>query len=82
MDDLTAEKRGDSTPVAAAVHKPGKGRADDVPRGILCMEGRLNKLGHQVASRELQAPEAFGAFQKVEADKWWPIIKAANIKID
>ena len=36
MDDLTAEKR-DSTPVAAAVHKPGKGRADDVPRGILCM---------------------------------------------
>ena len=37
MDHLTAEKREDSTPIAAAVHKPGKGRADDVPRGILCM---------------------------------------------
>jgi len=46
------------------------------------VKGRLNKLGQHVASRELQAPEAFGAFQKVEADKWWPIIKAANIKID
>jgi tripartite-type tricarboxylate transporter receptor subunit TctC len=43
---------------------------------------RLNKLGQQVASRDLQAPEAFGAFQKAEADKWWPIIKAANIKLD
>jgi len=46
------------------------------------VKGRLNKLGQQVASRELQAPDAFGAFQKAEADKWWPIIKAANIKID
>jgi tripartite-type tricarboxylate transporter receptor subunit TctC len=43
---------------------------------------RLNKLGQQVASRELQAPQAFGAFQKAEADKWWPIIRAANIKLD
>jgi len=46
------------------------------------VKGRLNKLGQQVASRELQTPDAFGAFQKAEADKWWPIIKAANIKID
>jgi tripartite-type tricarboxylate transporter receptor subunit TctC len=30
-------------------------------------------------SRELQAPEALRAFQKSEAGKWWPIIKAANI---
>jgi hypothetical protein len=43
---------------------------------------RLSKHGQQVASRELQAPEAFTAFQKAEADKWWPIIKAANIKLD
>jgi tripartite-type tricarboxylate transporter receptor subunit TctC len=43
---------------------------------------RLNKLGQQVASRELQAPQAFGAFQKAEADKWWPIIRAANIELD
>ena len=37
MDDLTAEKREDSTPIAAPDQKLGKGRADDVPRGILCM---------------------------------------------
>ena len=27
-----------------------------------------------------QTPDALRAFQKNEADKWWPIIKAANIK--
>ncbi len=43
---------------------------------------RLNKLGQQISSPELQKPEAFGAFQKAEADKWWPIIKAANIKVE
>jgi hypothetical protein len=25
-------------------------------------------------------PEALGAFQKAEIEKWWPIIKAANVK--
>jgi tripartite-type tricarboxylate transporter receptor subunit TctC len=29
---------------------------------------------------EQQSPEGFGAFQKAEIEKWWPIIKAANIK--
>jgi hypothetical protein len=27
-----------------------------------------------------QAAEALGAFQSAEIKKWWPIIKAANIK--
>jgi len=43
---------------------------------------KLNKLGQQIASRDLQSPEAFAAFQKSEAEKWWPIIKAANIKVE
>ena len=46
------------------------------------VKARLTKLGQQVSPRDLQTPEAFGAFQKAEADKWWPIIKAANIKVD
>jgi len=46
------------------------------------VKSRLNKLGQQVATRELQDSAAFAAFQKSEADKWWPIIKAANIKVD
>lgn len=41
---------------------------------------RFADLGLQTAAREQQTPEALRAFQKTEADKWWPIIKAANIK--
>ena len=41
---------------------------------------RFADLGINAPSREQQTPEALRAFQKSEADKWWPIIKAANIK--
>jgi len=41
---------------------------------------RLTDLGHVIATREEQTPEALGAFHKAEIEKWWPIIKAANIK--
>jgi tripartite-type tricarboxylate transporter receptor subunit TctC len=46
------------------------------------VKARLNKLGQQVSTSELQDPAAFAAFQKSEAEKWWPIIKAANLKIE
>jgi tripartite-type tricarboxylate transporter receptor subunit TctC len=36
----------------------------------------------QLPDRDQQSPEALGAFQKAEIDKWWPIIKAANIKVE
>ena len=41
---------------------------------------RLTELGHVIATREEQTPEALGAFHRAEIEKWWPIIKAANIK--
>jgi tripartite-type tricarboxylate transporter receptor subunit TctC len=41
---------------------------------------RLTELGHVIATREEQTPEALGAFHKAEIEKWFPIIKAANIK--
>ena len=41
---------------------------------------RFADLGIDMPPREQQTPEALRAFQKAEADKWWPIIKAANIK--
>ncbi len=41
---------------------------------------RLVELGHVIATREQQTPEALAAFHKAEIEKWWPIIKAANIK--
>jgi tripartite-type tricarboxylate transporter receptor subunit TctC len=41
---------------------------------------RFAELGLDVASREQQTPEGLAAFQADEIKKWWPIIKAANIK--
>ena len=46
------------------------------------VQERLTKLGQQVSSRDLQKPEAFAAFEKAEANKWWPVIKDANIKVE
>ena len=43
---------------------------------------RLTDIGHVIAPRDQQTPEALGAFHKAEMDKWWPIIKAANIKVE
>ena len=43
---------------------------------------RFSDLGLDIAPPAQQAPEALGAFQKREIDKWWPIIKAANIKVE
>jgi tripartite-type tricarboxylate transporter receptor subunit TctC len=43
---------------------------------------RLIEMGQEVPSRDMQTPEAFAAFQKAEIEKWWPIIRAANIKAD
>jgi tripartite-type tricarboxylate transporter receptor subunit TctC len=43
---------------------------------------RLAELGPEIPPRDQQKPEALAAFQKAEAEKWWPIIKAANIKAE
>jgi tripartite-type tricarboxylate transporter receptor subunit TctC len=44
------------------------------------VRAKLGKLGQQVAPRDQQTPDALAAYQKAEAEKWWPLIKAANIK--
>jgi tripartite-type tricarboxylate transporter receptor subunit TctC len=41
---------------------------------------RFTDLGEEFFSREQQTPEALGALQKADIEKWWPIVKAANIK--
>jgi tripartite-type tricarboxylate transporter receptor subunit TctC len=41
---------------------------------------RLTDIGQQIEPRQQQTPEALAAFHKAEAEKWWPIIKAANIR--
>ena len=44
------------------------------------VHARLADLGQEIFPREQQTPQALGAFHKAEIEKWWPIIKAANIK--
>jgi tripartite-type tricarboxylate transporter receptor subunit TctC len=44
------------------------------------LRAKLGTLGQQVVARDEQTPEALAAYQKAEADKWWPIIKSANLK--
>jgi tripartite-type tricarboxylate transporter receptor subunit TctC len=41
---------------------------------------RFADLGMELFPREQQTPEVLGTFHKAEIEKWWPIIKAANIK--
>ncbi len=43
---------------------------------------RFTDLGQVIATREQQTPAALAAFHKAEIEKWWPIIRAANIKVE
>ena len=43
---------------------------------------RFEELGIEITPLAQQSPEALRAYQKLEADRWWPIIKASNIKVD
>jgi tripartite-type tricarboxylate transporter receptor subunit TctC len=42
----------------------------------------LADIGQQVPEPDEQTPQALAKLQKAEVDKWWPVIKAANIKAD
>ncbi|HLQ94515.1 MAG TPA: tripartite tricarboxylate transporter substrate-binding protein [Xanthobacteraceae bacterium] len=41
---------------------------------------KLADIGFEIPPRNQQTPAALAAFQKAEIEKWWPVIKAANIK--
>jgi tripartite-type tricarboxylate transporter receptor subunit TctC len=43
---------------------------------------RLTEFGQVIATRDQQTPKALAAYHKAEIEKWWPIIKAANIKVE
>jgi hypothetical protein len=44
------------------------------------VRARLADLGQEIFPSDEQTPEALAAFHKAEIEKWWPILKATNIK--
>jgi len=45
------------------------------------VRSKLADLGQEIPTSEQQSPEALRAFHQAEVDKWWPVIKAAGIKV-
>jgi tripartite-type tricarboxylate transporter receptor subunit TctC len=46
------------------------------------VQKRLAELGQELPSLEQQTPDALRAHHKAELDKWVPLVKAANIKVE
>jgi tripartite-type tricarboxylate transporter receptor subunit TctC len=68
----------------------------DTPKGIVAklnaaavdalndpaVRKQLENLGLQMPPKDHLSPEALGTWQKAEIAKWWPMIKAANVKVE
>jgi tripartite-type tricarboxylate transporter receptor subunit TctC len=46
------------------------------------VQKRFDELGIEISPPDQQSPEALRAFQKAEMERWWPVLKAANIKAE
>ena len=45
------------------------------------VQKRIADLGQSIPPRDQLTPQALAAYHKAAVDKWWPVIKAANIKV-
>jgi tripartite-type tricarboxylate transporter receptor subunit TctC len=43
---------------------------------------RLTDVGHDIWPADQLTPEALAAYHKAEIEKWWPIVKASNLKAE
>ena len=69
--------KGVPASIAAKLHAAAVGALADP-----AVRGKLAALGQDIFSRERQNPKALDAHQRAEIAKWWPIIKAAGIKVE
>jgi tripartite-type tricarboxylate transporter receptor subunit TctC len=46
------------------------------------VQKRISALGQTIPAKAELSPNALRDYHKSELDKWWPIIKAANIKVN
>jgi tripartite-type tricarboxylate transporter receptor subunit TctC len=67
--------KGTPTPIMEKVHAAVVDALADPE-----VQRRLADLGVEIFPREQQTPESLAALQQADIEKWWPIIKAANIK--
>jgi hypothetical protein len=42
----------------------------------------LDAVGQEVFPQTQQTPEVLAVYQKAEIEKWWPIVKAAGIRVE
>jgi tripartite-type tricarboxylate transporter receptor subunit TctC len=69
--------RGPPKPILDKVHAAVVERARRSGGAV-----QAGSIGAGHLSRERQTPKALAAQQKSEIEKWWPIIKAGNIKVE
>ena len=43
---------------------------------------RIDELGQELPAPDQRTPEALGARHRADIEKWWPLVKAANIKAE
>jgi tripartite-type tricarboxylate transporter receptor subunit TctC len=43
---------------------------------------KMENLGLQMPAKDRLTPEALGIWQKAEIAKWWPMLRAANVKVE
>jgi tripartite-type tricarboxylate transporter receptor subunit TctC len=46
------------------------------------VKARFEEFGIEITPLQQQSPEALRAYQKQEAERWWPIIKESGIKVE
>jgi tripartite-type tricarboxylate transporter receptor subunit TctC len=69
--------RGTPADIIAKLHKAAVAAMADP-----AVQKRFVELGLDIPPPDQQTPQALGALQKAEIDKWWPIIKAAGIQAE